>query len=405
LGLLLWGCSDSTGPDRLTGDRAGAYLEGVYNPESGSVLLELQTDPIPGGPPPVPVELIGDNLVADPQEQRLRLDVAIRNIGGVPLHAPARVILADFRPPGVTVVNADFLVDFIGPGPLQGGYGFIYDDLLGEDRVLEPGESSGTKTWEFAVPGLVGFSFDARVTFGLTPDLPRIAGTVFEDRNRSGWWEPGEPPYHFGGHVEMHSPSGVVMHVPIDPEGRYGLPVEEPGLYTLQVFPFAPDFLLPVVTTPNPLRIVLPPGPDGRPENFLGADFGIFLHNPEDSIPPVVPAERPLAELHEDLYRIIGAEMRGRILWIRVGFSGCQPEHPFTLFWSGDFMESIPAQTNVLLVHHHTGEMCDAYFERELQVDLGPIQRAYAEGYGRLDPIIVHLGSISQEPITLRLMP
>jgi hypothetical protein len=45
-------------------------------------------------------------------------------------------------------------------------------------------------------------------------------------------------------------------------------------------------------------------------------------------------------------------------------------------------MESFPVQARIVLAHDDRGELCDAYWERELQWDLRPIQEAYRQSYG-----------------------
>jgi hypothetical protein len=84
----------------------------------------------------------------------------------------------------------------------------------------------------------------------------------------------------------------------------------------------------------------------------------------------------------QDPYNLLELALDEDLLTLRVGFGGCQADHPFLLFMVGGFMESIPVQARVILLHNALGEPCDGYFERTLAYDLRPIQEAHAEAYG-----------------------
>jgi hypothetical protein len=308
------------------------------------------------------------------------------------------VWLSRFTPADVTVQNADITAAPIPlpppwePGPITDpdtllAYGFDYSEQIG-DGVLEPGETSGAKTWEFHVPGLVSFSFAARATFGLMPNLPRIAGVCFEDRNRNGELDSRDEALP-GGAVVMHGPNGESMETHPDPRGRYGFPVRVPGLYQLVYYPpMRPHFMEAVFTTPNPLEVLLPATPDGQPASFLDAHFGVFFQTPFDTIPPVVLTDAPLDSLVGAPYSVMRLGLHADIFSVKVSYSGCQPEHPFTLYMPGGFMESWPVRAHLVLVHE-LFEDCEARFMAELHYDLRPIQRAYREAYGEHGTVIL----------------
>lgn len=407
VGLTLGGCSESTRPaGDGTAGKGAALVEGTLDPGGQTFLLQALDDP-PPGMGPIPVRLIGSNLDVDPVAETVSLDVAIRNVGPRPLYAPAMVYVARLMPPEVTVTNADVVLDGPPPAAVVPGdpgpvYGFNYSQLLGDDDILSPDETSASRTWIFHVPGLTSFSFAARAEFGLVPDLPRIAGRCFVDLNRDGQPQPHEPPFRFGV-IAAAGPGGFQVTAHPDPLGRYLIPVTEAGLYTLR---FVPGPYLPpppptgsaaggstgddpadadddpddgwadrlVFTTPNPLQVMLPPGPDGSPASFLGAHFGVWWPQ-EDGHPPIVLSNLPPDSLQGDFYRFLGGRVTGNILRLRVGFSGCSPDHPFTLYAAGPVMESYPPQVFVVLDHDDRGELCDAFWERELSFDLRPLRR------------------------------
>ncbi len=403
VGMALGGCTETTQPAARMASEGEAAITGDLDPGEGTFILQTLDEPPPGPVVPVPLQLIGSDLQVDVAAEKVSLAVAIRNLGDRSLFAPAEVWLARFTPQDVAVLNADmmrvpydsnavFVRQADDPPPDPGTiWGFDYTEQLGGDGVLDPGEISGAKTWEFHVPGLVAFSFAARVTFGLAGDLPRITGICFEDVDRNGQLDSRDQPLA-GGTVLLHEPSGEVVLAHPNLHGAYAFPVRMTGLYELVYHPpLWPQYLEPRFTTPNPLRLVLPPGPDGQPQGFRGAHFGLIWQTvPPDSIPPVILVEDPPDSLVGAPYQLLGLELQGDILHLRVGFSGCQPVHPFSLYMAGGFMESLPVQANLVLVHE-LDEDCEAYFQASLRFNLNPIRRAYVAAYGEPGLVILHL--------------
>lgn len=73
----------------------------------------------------------------------------------------------------------------------------------------------------------------------------------------------------------------------------------------------------------------------------------------------------PLAKIDDfnnyrenDNYSIVNAFIDGDILNLDVTYSGGCKEHSFELIGSGQVLESLPPQRNVLLVHHANGDDC-----------------------------------------------
>jgi hypothetical protein len=415
LALAPAGCSDHAGPGTPANDQGGALLSGDLNPGQGTFVLRRLDETLPDRAP-IRVELIGSNLQVDAAAEVVSLDVAIRNAGEQPLFVSAMIWLYGLRPDSVTVLNADVVpglpdTSVTLPPPPRERYGFDYTQFLGGDPVLAAGETSDARTWRFHVPGLTGFAFGARAEFGLVPDLPVIAGRCFLDANRDGVLQPGELPLPHG-IIGATGPDGVALAVRPDQEGRYALPVGQAGLYTLQFWPFGlatVDTVLgdhedgddgddggddpedrpePIFTTPNPLTVLLTPGPDGRPNSFLEANFGVFVAAEDDSFPPVVHTTAPFDFLHGDNFALMESGVTGSVMRLDVGFSGCQANHPFMLYWQeGPEMSPLPV-AHLILRHDGRGEMCQAWFTRELTFDLRPILAAL--GGTQPIPLILH---------------
>ena len=370
LPLVLFGCSDSTAPGAGSGDGLGDF-EGQIDPSSQTFTLKSLEVPSSDGVP-IRVELIGRFIRVKDEEGEISMAVAVRNVDRRNLHAPAEITLDDFNPETVFPTNADWLLCG-DPQPTTNVpaaisaclFGYVYSDLLGADGTLSPGETSGEKVWTFLDPDLVPFSFHARAWFAMEPAGPEIGGMVFHDLNANGRRENNEGPL-VGSNVHVSGP-GVERTAQVGLDGRYAVRVPGPGLYKVEAFP-PPTIFAPIhFTTPNPLEVVILP--DGR--SFLDADFGISTG---DTLlcPPLLVADDP-DSLRLDPYDLVSAALVGHNLNLRVAFSGCAPDHPLQLYMVGGVMESLPPQVRVALAHNDRGELCDAYFTREVCYDLSPL--------------------------------
>jgi hypothetical protein len=83
--------------------------------------------------------------------------------------------------------------------------------------------------------------------------------------------------------------------------------------------------------------------------------------------------------------------IEGDIIYLSVGFSGCTRDHDFALYGLTGFMESYPVQAAVYLSHDGKGEVCDAYFIKELRFDLTPLRCEYQRSYGPHGPVRLRL--------------
>ncbi len=383
LGLGIIGCSESTEPLADNPARSGAQGQGTIDPAAGSFILKTFDVPPPHGGSAIPVQLVGSNLVVLPDSGQVSLDVALRNLHFEPLFAPAMIWLSEITPSSVLVLNPDQVRAPMGPDAAcptcETQFGFDYSDLFGEDDVLGPDETSDAKTWIFSNADNSSFSFAAQAEFGMVPDLPRIAGLCWSDQNRNGIFDQNELPLGFG-MVEVRLPHGGLIQTMVQPDGRFALPVEESGLYQLHFHPMV-ETILPVgFSTPNPLEILLVPGPNRQPNSFLEANFGIFNEVPGFGI--IQFTNLPADSLQVGDYRLLEAYLESPVsLGVTVNYGGCGPDEPFTLFMTGGFLESMPPQANIVLRKDYETD-CDAIWQTQIHFDLGPLVDRFLDAYG-----------------------
>lgn len=402
--ILASGCSDSTGPSSQAGDDE-ALLDAAVDPAAATFVVQASAfDPDSGLYHHGRFELIGSGLVTDPALETVSFDVAIRNNSEDTVAVPLIAWIGRLRPATVVPLNAD-VEDTLQMRHRVLRFGFDYSALVGEDALLEPGETSGARTWTFHDPGLAPFTFAARVEVGRpVPPLlgPHIAGRVFQDVNRNGLSDSGEPGLH--GVVLLTTAGGDTVAAHPNRTGHYAFAIESAGLYTLR-YGSRLDWPAECFTTPNPLEVLVVPGPDSQPQSIDGADFGISPRPCHGAIAPAVMIASPLEEIPQDSYTLLELHLRGDILMLKVGVSGCGPDHPFTLFVSSNFMESRPVQTVALLAHDDLDEMCDGYFERTLAFDLAPLRQAYIEAYGHPGEVVLRFRDFAGEERRVRFGP
>jgi hypothetical protein len=365
---LVGGCSDAASPAKDGGNR--------LDPVSGTFALKDVSVPGPDGRL-VLLRLEGTGLVADAEAGTVALTVQVRNLSGEAVNPPLIVWVGDLQPNDVAPLNADLTL----PGDAANDttrYGFDYTALL-EGGPLAAGEATPGRTWLFSDASLAPFSFSARIETGVFEGQARIGGRLFFDLDRDGLADSNEPPYLAGG-VQVTGPDGTVAWASPGRDGRWETAVAEAGLYEVlfQSLEMGP---LPVpTTTPNPRSVVLTTGADGVLQDFLEAHVGVA----RDWTPPTdvigFTDRRPI-DLHRAWWMFLGAEVEGPRLRMQVGFSGCQPEHEFSLWMSGGFLESMPPRAHLTLVHE-TQEACDAAFTASPEFDLRPLYAMYLDQYG-----------------------
>lgn len=409
--LFVSGCGDDPtttqpGDDAL----ARAIFEGSFDGES--FVLQRIEDPRSG----VALDLVATDIRFPATGLlRIEVDVALRNTSRSTVYGPVRVFLGSFRPEGVMVTNSDdqlidaTAVDIVpDPNwPYPHFFGYAAAEL-GEDLMLAGGETSQPRTWQFVLPDLTGFSFGSEAWVGTVPGLATLGGTVFLDRNRDGIFQPDEPVAPFGANgVMVRFPGGRTEVARTDELGRWRILVDVAGIYDVHFLPpptlnFAPVCL----TTPDPLRVVIPTGPAGGLVSFSRADIGI---DPEICPPPPGDGLRvqlfrgPADSVETDHFLLRAARLVREApidgqpgfegLQIEIGYSGCSPGHPVRLFAGVPFMESAPPRTWLRISHDDRGELCDAYWEETLVFDLAPLRRYQREMYGNVGPLVLVLAT------------
>jgi hypothetical protein len=381
---MLAGCSGSSAPDKVAGNQ--------LDPAAGTFALKDVSIPGPDGEP-VLLRLEGSDLVTDPQAGTVALSVRVVNLSSETVHPPLVVWLADLQPATVVPLNADHafpgaLTDPATAATDTAGWGFDYTALLAGEP-LPPGEATPPKTWLFADPELLPFSFAARIETGAFTGQARLAGRLFFDLDRDGHPSEVEPPFLAGG-VQVTGPGGIVSWSSPGSDGWWELPVRLAGLYEVLFVAMEMGPQPVPLTTPNPRQVVVTTGPDGRLRSWREGHFGIA----RDAPPPPPPTgvigftDRRPEQLHVSGWTFLDAAVVGPRLGLHVGYSGCGPDHAFSLWMSGGFQESMPPRAQLTLVHE-TMENCDAYFTQRVGFDLMPLFGRYAEEYGQGPLVLV----------------
>jgi hypothetical protein len=78
--------------------------------------------------------------------------------------------------------------------------------------------------------------------------------------------------------------------------------------------------------------------------------------------------------------------LNGDILTIEFTYTGGLTNHIFELVGSGDFAESVPIQTTLVLSHDTQGDSGEALLSKELTFDLKPLKEAFLQAYSFFVP-------------------
>lgn len=375
---VIAGCSDSTDPGEILADGGSS---GTVDPDAGSAVFKTINVILATGEW-ARIELLGGNMVLDPDGRHIDLTVSVRNAGRFPLRAPLLIWLENFEPYSVTVANADTTQPPAGSmlPVMPWAYGFVYDDEFGEEGILEPGETSDARLWRFHTEAQESFGFGMRAEPDPWPLWPVISGRCFWDLDRDGHPSRDEPPL-FPGVVHVAAPDGSRTMIRVDERGGYIYELRAPGLYRVAYEPGFETFVALEFTTPNPRHVVITADDTGALRGFHEAHFGANTLLPLRD-PVIRFTDTPIDSLHMVDYRLleVGIDDLNHIA-CTVGYSGCEPGHRFSLWMTGGFMESLPVQVNVVLVHE-TDEVCDAAFQEEIGFDLGPLRYEFMSMYG-----------------------
>jgi len=368
---FLIGCSDTTDPVRDL-----SYGSGRIDPGAGSFVLKSVEVAAADGRM-VRLDLVGSDLELDQDGIHVNLTVALANAANIELHGPVTLWLTPIEPPSVFVANPDTSLPVGSIIPIDG---FNYEAEFGDDHILGPGETSAGKLWRFRTPAQDPFSFGIRAVLPVNPPGPLISGTCFWDLNRNGHPDPDEPPL-VPGQVHITAPDGVQVVISMNYDGRYFFSLRVAGLHRVEYRPHFDTFAPLTYSTPNPRHVLITPGQDGELQSFRDAHFGAYTDIPAGP-PPIQFTDTPLDSLHKVFWELIEAEVvDSHILVCDVAYSGCQPDHRFSLWTDGAFMESLPVQVNLVLVHE-TDEDCEAIWQQEYPFNLNPLKSRFLDAYG-----------------------
>ena len=96
---------------------------------------------------------------------------------------------------------------------------------------------------------------------------------------------------------------------------------------------------------------------------------------------------------------VTDARISGDELSLDVEFGGGCSEHAFALHTNAAFLESLPVQTHVSLLHDANGDMCRALLRRTLTFDLSALRNTYRAAYHAVSGVIViHVHAPGSDP-------
>ncbi|RKZ10635.1 hypothetical protein DRQ53_10735 [bacterium] len=401
---LLAGCS-TTDPDDDHQDLLDpeVWFDGNFD---GDGLILTRTEIFGPGGVLITLELLASNLEFDPATNQLQATVHVRNSSRIDLHAPGRVGISDFNPDSIRPLNATSTEDSAGR------WWYDYSNALGQDDILSAGEESDGVLWILQLPGSTSFSFVAVARFAGEPERAVLGGRVFHDNNRDGHPDRDEP----GGFGTVHVgyPDGRQMRTQPNEDGWWGLPAQAAGLYSVRWVAPPTASILPVcLTTPNPLQVILTPGPDGLPRSFREAHFGI------DPLPciggdrmPIMVSDVPLDSLESDHWMLVGIEHKREAdgaperLDLTIGFSGCSENHPLVFAIQGPSLvdrlaDESPPHMVATVLHDDLDELCDAWWQPTRSVDVGRLRAIWADMAGPNVPLVLEFHSL----LGIRILP
>ena len=252
--------------------------------------------------------------------------------------------------------------------------------------------------WILQLPGPDSFSFAAVARFAGEAEHGFLGGQLYVDANRNGERDPNEPPGF--GQVEVTFPGGQTQMVRTLESGAWSVPTDTPGIHVARWISPPVASPLPIcLTTPNPLQIMMTPAPDGLPNSFREADFGI---DPEPCMQwrmmPIIMSEEPVDSLDSDPWTFVelvqtGPDVPGpERLEITVAYSGCSAGHPLAFAFEQPDDSAVPKTTMVAtIVHDDLGELCEAYFHVTRSVDMVQLREMWFELTGQEGPRMLEL--------------
>ena len=263
---LAAGCGDDgTQPPPDTGD---GLIHGQIGDADFEYAIEAAgsaTDPLEG-----PFILRGSNLHYDDELGALVVDLTVTNAGGFPHHEPIGLTFIHLMPANVTVLNPD--------NGVHGDGAAIVFHFTNDDGVWTPGETSFPRTVQFGVAKGVSIGFVARLDIGEPIDGGTIAGRVWNDADKDGVMDEGEPGLPgvrvYLGEFSEDEDSTATREFWITETGRdghYAFDRLRAGAYVVSD---APATMWYTPTTPTEIHVLLTEV-DGEVGDFLEAHFGL----------------------------------------------------------------------------------------------------------------------------------
>jgi hypothetical protein len=274
---LMFSCSEQpTAIDKEPGgDLSGS---GAIDPgASGSFLLGEVSD---SSIAPGTIEVWAMNVAFNETTGMATFDVQLLNGTERAIAPPIRFVIANIRPADIAVVDFD--------GVSRDGFPFYdFSAKLGGDGVLEPGERTDRVTMKFHTVTPRSFAIGFRIDIGPPDGTGTIGGVVFLDSNGNGErdracrCEAGIPGITVALERTLSGGDRVTLLTRTDENGEYRFTGNREGVH--KVFVGAPEDVW-KVTSSNPLLVTLIKGADGKVQDFLGANFGLFPLRPETTL-------------------------------------------------------------------------------------------------------------------------
>jgi len=220
------------------------------------------------------IEVWAMNVAFDDTTGIVSFDARLLNSTQRVITAPIRFVITSVRPADIAVV------DFDGVTADQRPF-YDFSDMLGDDNMLAPGESSGPVAMKFHTVTARSFALGFRVDLGPAPGTGIIGGVVFRDDNQNGERERCdrcEPGIEGITVVLQHGDDepNAVSIVRTNENGEYAFRGLREGVYTVTVIVRPTEWK---VTSTNPLLVTLIKDADGNVQSFYGAYFGLYPVN------------------------------------------------------------------------------------------------------------------------------
>ncbi|MFA4947611.1 MAG: SdrD B-like domain-containing protein [Candidatus Krumholzibacteriia bacterium] len=272
---LMFSCSDQ--PTAIEKDSGGGLTgSGTFDPgASGSFLLGEVSD---SSIAPGTLEIWAMNVAFNETTGLATFDVQLLNRTQRTIAPPIRFVITNIGPPDIAVIDFD--------GVSRDGFPFYdFSAKLGGNNVFEPGERTDLVTMRFHTVTARSFAIGFRIDIGPPDGTGIIGGVVFFDSNGNGVRdrcgrcnEPGIPGITVALERTLGDGDKVTLLARTDSSGVYRFAGLREGVH--KVFVGAPEDVW-KVTSANPLLVTLVKGSDGKVQDFIGADFGLFPLRPK----------------------------------------------------------------------------------------------------------------------------